>query len=103
MFPMDTFNNKAIIFHQNVLLAAPNFPSPNQPRSLQLYYSIVDPNLGSKGTLIEKNKLILNDTLENANVLPVRHANGRDWWVVVKRFKVDLFYSCYSRFCLFTN
>jgi hypothetical protein len=92
-FPFDTINNKIILFHQNVLLNAPNFPSPNQPRSLQLYYSVVDPNLGAKGTVIEKNKLILNDTLENANILSIRHANGRDWWIVAKRFINDIFYS----------
>jgi WD40 repeat protein len=93
ILPMDSTNDKIVLFHHNVLLNAPNFPFANQPRCLQLYYSIADHSLGAKGTVIEKNKLILNDTLENANILTIRHANGRDWWVVIKRFGVDLFYS----------
>jgi hypothetical protein len=93
ILPKDTAQELIYLFHQNSLNNAPGFPSPNQPRSLQLYYSILDPNLGEAGTLIEKNKLLIDDTLEISNILSVRHANGRDWWVVVKKFKNDLFYS----------
>ncbi|MEI6524267.1 MAG: T9SS type A sorting domain-containing protein [Bacteroidota bacterium] len=92
-FPKDTIQNLVYLFHQNSLNNAPTFPYSNQPRSLQLYYSVLDPYLGTNGTVYKKNKLMINDTLESGNILSVRHANGRDWWVVVKRFGVDLFYS----------
>jgi hypothetical protein len=82
------------IFHQNALGFAAGFPFANQPRSLQLYYSVFDPMASNgQGELVSKNNLILNDTLEVGNILSVRHSNGRDWWVVVKRFAFDVYYS----------
>ncbi|MEI6524270.1 MAG: WD40 repeat domain-containing protein, partial [Bacteroidota bacterium] len=92
--PKDTIEDLSYLFHQNSLNNAPGFPFSNQPRSLQLYYSAINPYAADgKGEVVSKNNLILNDTLEYANILSVRHGNGRDWWVVVKRFGVDVFYS----------
>jgi hypothetical protein len=92
--PKDTIEDLSYLFHQNSLNNAPSFPFSNQPRSLQLYYSAINPYAADgKGEVVSKNNLILNDTLEYANILSVRHGNGRDWWVVVKRFGVDVFYS----------
>ncbi len=87
MFPGDTINNRHYIFHANA-------NGGNQPHSLQLYYSIIDPLAANgRGAVISKNNLIINDSLDVGNILPMRHANGRDWWVVVKRFKTNKFYS----------
>jgi hypothetical protein len=93
-FPGDTINQRHYLFHQNTQLTLPGHPAGNQPSSLQLYYTVINPTgNGGQGEVISKNNLIINDTLENGNVLAVRHANGRDWWVVVKKFYVDLFYA----------
>ena len=87
IFPGDTTLNRHYIFHVNL-------NGSNQPYCLQLYYSIIDPLAASgQGEVISKNNLIINDSLDASNVLPVRHANGRDWWVTVKRFKTNKFYS----------
>jgi hypothetical protein len=87
IFPGDSVLNKHYIFHVNL-------NGTNQPHCLQLYYSIIDPLAANGlGEVISKNNLILNDTLDASNVLPVRHANGRDWWVIVKRFRTNKFYS----------
>jgi hypothetical protein len=93
-FPGDTINQRHYLFHQNTNLFIPNHPSGNQPSSFQLYYSIIDPlAVNGRGEIISKNNLIINDTIENGNVLAVRHSNGRDWWVVVKKFFVGKFYA----------
>ena len=93
-FPGDTLNQRHYLFHQNTKLNSPNHPYGNQPHSLDLYYSVIDPLAANgRGEVISKNNLVIHDTLENSNVLAVRHANGRDWWVVVKRFYTDLFYA----------
>jgi hypothetical protein len=87
LFPGDTALNRHYIFHVNL-------NGSNQPHCLQLYYSIIDPLAANgQGEVISKNNLIINDTLDASNVLPVRHANGRDWWVIVKRFRTNKFYS----------
>jgi hypothetical protein len=92
--PKIMFQDLVNLFHQNSLGNAPGFPFSNQPRSLQLYYSVINPiaNNGN-GEVISKNNLILNDTLEYGDILSTRHANGRDWWVVVKHFAKDIFFS----------
>ncbi len=38
-----------------------------------------------KGEVIEKNKVILKDTLANDQITAVRHANNKDWWIVVRQ------------------
>lgn len=35
------------------------------------------------GSVIEKNRLLISDTLANAGIVATKHANGRDWWIVV--------------------
>jgi hypothetical protein len=87
IFPGDTIINWHYIFHVNL-------NGSNQPHCLQMYYSVIDPLAANgEGEVISKNNLIINDSLDASNVLSARHANGRDWWVVVKRFRANKFYS----------
>ncbi len=88
LFPGDTVNNRHYIFH------AESLSGTNFVYSPRLYYSLIDPLVANgRGEVISKNNLIINDTLDAANILPVRHANGRDWWVIVKRSRTNKFYS----------
>ncbi len=59
-----------------------------------LYYSIIDMNKeNGLGELTQASIPIANDTLENFGITAVRHANGRDWWVVaVADEQVNKFY-----------
>ena len=93
-FPGDTVNQRHYLFHQNTKLSLPGHPMGNNPSSMHLYYSLIEPTaLNGQGEVISKNNLVISDTMENSNVLAIRHANGRDWWVVVKKFYEDLFYA----------
>jgi hypothetical protein len=86
--------NKVYLIHQNSKTSTPNIPYGYIPHSLNLYYSIIDPLANNgQGAIVSKNNIIPIDTMEIGNILPVRHANGRDWWVITKRFYNDLFYS----------
>jgi len=88
LFPGDTVNNRHYIFHCEGL------NGPNLVYSPRLYYSVVDPMAANgQGEVISKNNLIVDDSLDAGNVLPVRHANGRDWWIIVKRCRTNMFYS----------
>jgi hypothetical protein len=54
---------------------------------MNLMYSIVDASAeGGDGAVISKNNSVLSDSIFLGNyVTATRHANGRDWWVLVPR------------------
>ena len=47
------------------------------------YYSLIDASEnGGLGKVVDKNQLILEDSAVGGYISAVKHANGRDWWVV---------------------
>lgn len=49
----------------------------------RLFYSIIDMNADSgKGDIIIKEQIAINDTLTTGRMTAVKHANGRDWWII---------------------
>jgi hypothetical protein len=51
--------------------------------SARLYYTIVDDDLnGSLSGVVSKNNVILEEPLLTGGLSAVRHANGRDWWII---------------------
>lgn len=47
------------------------------------YYSLIDASEnGGLGKVVDKNHLILEDSAVGGYISAVKHANGRDWWVV---------------------
>ena len=51
-----------------------------------LYYSIIDMRLdGGLGAVVQKNTVLLHDTLVEGRLTATRHANGRDWWLVAHK------------------
>jgi hypothetical protein len=49
-----------------------------------LYYSIIDlDQADGLGEVEDKNHIIVEDTLYAGQIAAVKHANGRDWWVLV--------------------
>lgn len=58
-----------------------------------IYYSEVDMTLdGGMGSVISKNNLLLNDTLNPGIITAVKHANGRDWWLVFHQSRTNKYY-----------
>ncbi len=55
--------------------------------STKLYSTIIDMSVGL-GTVIQKNNIILQDTLD-WGLAACKHANGRDWWIVASRTNSD--------------
>jgi len=54
-----------------------------------LHYSIVDMTLDNGlGGVLDKNTLIPSDSL-TSRTTAVKHANGRDWWLIVQRWDQD--------------
>ena len=58
-----------------------------------LYYSIVDMRLGNGlGAVTQKNIPIITDTLTHGALTAVRHANGRDWWILYPEERSNCYY-----------
>ena len=54
-----------------------------------IYYSIVNMSLnGGLGSVISRDNLLLTDHV-NEKLNAVKHANGRDWWIVVQSTNTD--------------
>lgn len=79
-FPSDS--NKYILFH-----TIANYNASLS--STELFYTIVDMNLdGGLGGITLKNQIAFQDTLMWA-ISAVKHANGRDWWVLMIKDNSD--------------
>ena len=77
-FPRPGVANQYYFIHLAVLVNNGVFFSP-------LYYSLIDMNAnGGLGRVVEKNKILMEGNI----VWPalVKHANGRDWWLLVGRY-----------------
>lgn len=87
ILPKDVNAKTYYLFHNTF----DNMPYYN--RSLKFYYSVVDMNLNNgKGAVTVKNHVLLQDTMIPGNITACKHANGRDWWVIVQKDSSNLFY-----------
>ena len=67
------------------LISKPRINNPAGPTFLRdLQYSYIDMSLDDGyGDITEKNKIFYNqDTIQSSYLQSVRHANGRDWWII---------------------
>jgi hypothetical protein len=60
--------------------------------SFHFYFSLVNMT-SSEGMVVSKNNLILFDTFDVGHTTAVRHANGRDWWILKARFNTNQFHT----------
>jgi hypothetical protein len=61
--------------------------------SLNVWKSTFKINADSSIVVIEKNISIINDSLELTGMAGCKHANGRDWWVIVKERRNTYYYA----------
>jgi hypothetical protein len=87
-FPKDT--NKFYMFYCNLEYTLDNFgdfPS-------KLYYLVVDRTLDNGlGDVIIKDQVVINDTLNEGEIMAVKHGNGKDWWILCRKYNCGQFYS----------
>jgi Secretion system C-terminal sorting domain len=73
--------NKVIFGRQNLL-------------PLNLYYSTINMNANNGlGKVVVKNQIIVRDTMDSGDINAVKHANGKDWWVITRKFISDTFFT----------
>jgi hypothetical protein len=86
ILPLPSSDSLYYLFHEDVKLW-PLYINPTQ-----LLLSIIDMSQDNgKGKLIQKSTAIYNDTLVQGQLSAVKHANGRDWWVMCHQSNTDQF------------
>jgi hypothetical protein len=93
ILPRPDHPDQYFIFHVNGESFIANNQTEYQP--LNLWYSKVDMNLdGGLGGIVtgEKTVTLINDTMTWGRLTACKHANGRDWWVIMHRYYSDLYY-----------
>ncbi|MFQ5447627.1 MAG: hypothetical protein ACE5FF_11910, partial [Saprospiraceae bacterium] len=69
------------LFHSHREEGNVQIPLPHSPF---FYYTLINMQGNSgKGTVLEKNVVVISDTLAVGKLTAVKHANGRDWWILV--------------------
>lgn len=84
---------KYMIFHVDSEIF--NFGGPGgayvTPKHVLL--TIVDMNKNNGlGEVVDKNVQILQDTLAGTKLIAVKHANGRDWWLLTPEYRSNCYY-----------
>jgi hypothetical protein len=87
VIPMPSDPTKYYLFHET---SDDRF---NTYATFYLYYSIIDITLdGGLGGVVQKNTILLHDSLVEGELTACKHANGRDWWLFSHKFETDTFY-----------
>ncbi len=84
-FPQDS--TKYYLFHETCDDVGATYAT------LFLYYSVIDMTLaGGLGAVVQKNTVLLNDSLVEGRITACKHANGRDWWLVIHKYNSSMVY-----------
>jgi hypothetical protein len=95
ILPMPEHNNEYILIHKEREWVAVNGNDLDGlwTANFKTYYSYVDMNAnGGLGSVLEKNVEILDDTLNYGRLTAAKHANGRDWWLLLPEYWSNHFY-----------
>ena len=66
---------------------------PNGYINTSLFYSKIDISLNNGlGAVVQKNQLIFQDSLWGDGTTACRHANGRDWWIIVLKANSPVYF-----------
>ncbi|MCC6459499.1 MAG: T9SS type A sorting domain-containing protein [Saprospiraceae bacterium] len=72
------------------------FPTPPEywsGASTHLFYHVIDMTRDSGlGAVVSKHHLLIADTMARNSIEACRHANGRDWWVLVPVSRSNCYY-----------
>ncbi len=91
LLPMpESVNQYVFLFGERVA-----FYYEGVPRSgiSPLTYSYIDLNAnGGAGEVFEKKSILCTDTLSSGLLTATRHANGRDWWILMNKNETNHYY-----------
>ncbi len=89
IIPFPDEANKFYLFHADFKYST----STLSAHSLHLYFTVVDMSLDNgRGDVVQKNQILMTDTLSLGKLTCVRHGNGRDWWLLMHEFSSKSYY-----------
>ncbi|MBP6657777.1 MAG: T9SS type A sorting domain-containing protein [Bacteroidia bacterium] len=89
IIPVPSDSNSYYLFHMSAEFFGPTM-SWIQP--FNLFYSKINMTLDNGlGAVVQKNISAIHDTITLGEMTAVKHANGRDWWIVTHKFDSDQF------------
>ncbi|NUQ26777.1 MAG: T9SS type A sorting domain-containing protein [Saprospiraceae bacterium] len=60
--------------------------------SQHFYYTLININENNGlGRVLEKNQVVIDEELQVGKLTAVKHANGRDWWILLRKYGSNLF------------
>ena len=90
IIPKPNSTNLYYLFHNSA--DGYSQPIPNSI-SYNFYVTTIDMNgNGGLGSVISKNISLLTDSMNPGKIASTKHANGRDWWVMIHRVNTNKFY-----------
>jgi hypothetical protein len=67
---------------------------PFEPIPINVYYSLINMKSNNGlGKVVVKNQVIVRDTMDGGDINAVKHANGKDWWIITRKFISDTFFT----------
>jgi len=88
IIPYPGKSGKYILFH-----AQEGYIAPWGVANIGVYYSVVDMSLNNGlGRVTQRKIPLVVDTLEYGKLALTRHANGRDWWLIIGEAHHNAFY-----------
>lgn len=88
--PLPDTTNIYYLFHKKIKLLY----NPFDALTDKLFYSVVDMNInGGVGRVVSKNVPIMEDSLAAGMMTAVKHANGKDWWILTPRNRENQIYT----------
>ncbi|MEI6311377.1 MAG: hypothetical protein WCP57_03855 [Bacteroidota bacterium] len=96
ILPMILKDKYFVIHHVRDKIDMPFTPNPFDfdPQPTYLLYSIIDMSKdGAKGEVVQKNNVLIYDTLANGRFAVCRHANGKDWWLLANEYMTNCYYT----------
>jgi hypothetical protein len=62
--------------------------------SSKLYNTLIDISSNNGlGKVIQKNVIVIDDLLDLGKITATKHANGSDWWILVRQYNKNSYYS----------
>jgi len=89
--PVPNSPNQYYLFHKaNVINGVPGFVVFTN----KIHYSLIDMSLdGGLGGVVEKNNVLIEDTLRAGELSAIKHSNGEDWWLINGKLATDSFFT----------
>ncbi|MDX1913456.1 MAG: hypothetical protein SFV22_18315, partial [Saprospiraceae bacterium] len=87
--PLPEDSNVYYLFHKRVSITF----NPVEVKTDRLFYSRIDmsQNFG-RGSVMEKNVSVMSGDISYGELTAVKHANGKDWWLVTPKRNSNEFY-----------